>query len=416
MTHKPLRLLPAALLAAGMLFTISPAGRIGLAAVQAAEAVKPEIATHLKAAASLINAHRFKEALVKVHEAEAVPNKTAAEQFVIDRALGSAAMGAGDYATATQAFGRVMSSGKLSAAEREQIAAALAGAEYSQGHYAKAIQWAKEAGNAPGMHQLVIQASYQSGDYATVARTVGADVAADEKAGRKPSDTDLQLLANAYQHTNNSAGLTSTMEKLLTYYPKKEYWADVLTRVQRKSGFSGRFALDVFRLELVTGNLTKAEDYMEAAQLALEAGLPTEGKKILDKGFAAKVLGTGADAARQKRLLDLAAKRETDAQASLAADATKAQAEKDGNDLVKIGYRYVTLGQADKGVELMQQGIAKDDLKRPEDAKLHLGLALLQAGKKAKALQTLRSVQGNDGASDIAHLWILAAGQGLLPS
>jgi hypothetical protein len=154
---------------------------------------------------------------------------------------------------------------------------------------------------------------------------------------------------------------------------------------------------------------------MEAAQLALEAGFPTEGKKILEKGFASKVLGQGAEAARQKRLLDLATKREADANASLAKDTADAEKAKDGNDLVKIGYRLVNMGQGDKGVELMQKGIAKDDLKRPEDAKLHLALALLQTGKKAKALQTLRSVQGDDGASDLAHLWVISANQGQMP-
>jgi hypothetical protein len=73
------------------------------------------------------------------------------------------------------------------------------------------------------------------------------------------------------------------------------------------------------------------------------------------------------------------------------------------------------MGQADKGVEMMQQGIQKDDLKRPEDAKLHLGIALLQAGKKAKAIQVLRGVKGDDGSADLAHLWVIAANQGQMP-
>ena len=35
-------------------------------------------------------------------------------------------------------------------------------------------------------------------------------------------------------------------------------------------------------------------------------------------------------------------------------------------------------------------------------------MAQLQSGKaKAKAQQTLRSVQGSDGSADIARLWIL---------
>jgi hypothetical protein len=70
------------------------------------------------------------------------------------------------------------------------------------------------------------------------------------------------------------------------------------------------------------------------------------------------------------------------------------------------------MGQTDRGVALIEQGIAKGGLKQPEDAKLRLGLAMLQSGKnKPKAVQTLRSVQGADGAADLGRLWAIYAGQ-----
>ena len=56
----------------------------------------------------------------------------------------------------------------------------------------------------------------------------------------------------------------------------------------------------------------------------------------------------------------------------------------------------------------IEQGIAKGGLKRPEDAKLRLGMAQQQSSRaKVKAAQTLRSVQGNDGSADIARLWLV---------
>jgi Tfp pilus assembly protein PilF len=67
------------------------------------------------------------------------------------------------------------------------------------------------------------------------------------------------------------------------------------------------------------------------------------------------------------------------------------------------------MGQFDKGIALMEQGIDKGDLKHPDDAKLHLGMAYLQADKKSKALQTFKAVQGTDGTSELAHLWAIAA-------
>jgi hypothetical protein len=76
---------------------------------------------------------------------------------------------------------------------------------------------------------------------------------------------------------------------------------------------------------------------------------------------------------------------------------------------VKIGQNYVYEGQADKGLSLMEQGIKKGGLKRPDDAKLRLGEAQIHAGKRSAGVQTLRGVQGNDGTADMARLFALHA-------
>jgi tetratricopeptide (TPR) repeat protein len=252
--------------------------------------------------------------------------------------------------------------------------------------------------------QSYLQSS--GGDYTAIARDSGAAVAAAEQAGRKPDEGDLLRLADAQQRNGNMAGYGNTLEKLLAHYPKKDYWNAYLSRLPRKAGFADRFALDVMRLKLASGTLTKTEEFMEMAQLALQAGLPAEGRRIADQGFKAGVLGTGPEAARHQRLKDLAVKQEAESTAALAAQATEAAAQKDGNDLVKVGYAYVSIGEADRGIALLEQGIAKGGLKRPEDAKLRLGMALLQSGKnRPKAVQTLRSVGGTDGAAEIARLW-----------
>jgi hypothetical protein len=90
-------------------------------------------------------------------------------------------------------------------------------------------------------------------------------------------------------------------------------------------------------------------------------------------------------------------------------DEAEALAAKEGNDLVKIGMNYTFEGKTDKGINLMEQGIKKGGLKRPEDAKLALGYAQVHAGQKARGVQTLKSVQGNDGTADLARLWALHA-------
>ena len=58
---------------------------------------------------------------------------------------------------------------------------------------------------------------------------------------------------------------------------------------------------------------------------------------------------------------------------------------------MKIGLNYVYEGKADKGLALIEEGIKRGGFKRPDDAKLLLGEALLQAGHSARAAQVLRT-------------------------
>ena len=109
------------------------------------------------------------------------------------------------------------------------------------------------------------------------------------------------------------------------------------------------------------------------------------------------------------RLRDLGSKKIDEAKVAQPGDEKQALAAKDGNDLVNVGMGLVLDGQAAKGLQLMQQGIAKGGLKRPDDAKLHLGIAQIVAGENAKAQATFRTVAGNDGTADLARLWALYA-------
>ena len=385
-----------------------------LSAVQA-QSLRPEVGKPLQQASELLRAGKAKEALAKVREADAVGGKSAQEQLMIDRMRGAAAQRAGDNATAAQAFESAFNSGKLSGAEQVQMAESLAFAYSQLKDNARANQWVQKAlslgSQSSQLKQLQAYLQGASGDYSAIAKDAQGAISAAEQAGRRPEEGDLLRLADAQQRTNNTAGQLATLEKLVANYPKKDYWAATLGRLPRKSGFSDRFSLDLMRLRLATGNLAKTEEYMEMAQLALQAGYATEAKQIVEKGFAAGALGTGAEAERHKRLRDLAVKQETESAAARDKEIAEASAAKDGNALVQVGSVLAASGQADKGVSLIEQGIAKGGLKRPEDAKLRLGRAMMLGKNKSKAQQTLRSVQGTDGVADVARLYAILAGQ-----
>jgi tetratricopeptide (TPR) repeat protein len=396
---------------------------VALAAAQEKkETIRPEVGKALQAAQELVKAQKGREALAKVAEADAVAGKTPFETYLVERVRASAALAANDVPAAIRALEAVIASGRLTPPEQLQMVQALGSAYYSQKDYARAIEWTaryfKEGGNDPRSRQMLIQAYYQRGDYANAAQELLADLHEAERAGTPPPEERLRLLANSYLKMDDSTRYRFALEKLVTYYPKKEYWAELIQRTQRSPTFADRFALDILRLRLPTGNVEGAEDYLELAQSALQAGYPAEAKKALDKGYETGALGTGPNADRHRRMRDMVEKQLAEDRRSLEGNDLEvaAESQKDGGlALVNLGFAYVVNGQYDRGLALMERGMSKGTgaiaNRKAQDSRLHLGIAYLMAGRKDKALEAFKSISGTHGAADLGRLWAIHARQ-----
>lgn len=379
---------------------------IGLSSAVAAEALRPEIGKPLQQAQTQMKAGNHKGALATLRDADKVSNKTANESYLIERVRAAAASSAGDYTTAAKSFEALLASGKLSAAERSNFAEGLVGIYMRAGDLNKAnetIQRLLKDKDDPKLRAYLMQNYYKQGNVAALEQ----ELRNAEKAGRLSED-QLGMLANIQLKKNDKVGYVNTIEKLATSYPKAQYWTDLLNRVQGKPGFSSRLRVDVYRLQLANNLLKKPSEFMEMAQLVLQAKAPAEAIKIIDKGYKAGALGTGAEAARHQRLKDLAEKNLAEQNKNFAALETEYTAAKDNDSLVGLGYALVQAGQADKGLKMMEAAIKAGGLKYADEAKLRLGEAYAAAGKKQQAIATLKTVGGKEGTADLARYWIMA--------
>jgi len=376
------------------------------------DTVRAEVGAPLQAAQGLMKDKKFKEALAKIHEAELIPNRTPYEIFVTDQMRGSAAANNGDDELAATSFEAVVNSGRQPADQRLKTEQAIAGTYFKLKNYTKAVSWAsrylKEGGTEASAEDLIINSYYLLNDFASAANELKTVVEADEKAGRVSTEVHLQILLNCYSKLNNGAAQGAVLEKLLVSYPKKDYWEIAISHVQHRAS-ADRLTLDVLRLRFALADLKKEADYMTLSQLALDAGFPSEAKKVVEQGYAAGILGKGPEAERHKRLQALVNKMAAEDQATLAAGDADAEKLKGGDGLINAGYNYVLNGKHEKGLALMEQGMKKGGLKHPEDARLHLGIAQYLSGEKARAVQTFHAVTGNDGVGDLAHLWAVYA-------
>lgn len=405
----------AALLAAVLGFAAAglPSLRPALAAEEKPTA-RAQIGQPVEAAQTLLKQKKFKEALAKLHEADAVPDKTPYETYVIEATRAAIYQSSGDYVDVIKPLEAVLATGILPPAEALQRVEALVQLDYQLKDYPKVVDYAnryyRDGGSAAEPRLLMAQAYYLQNDFANAAKTIRAVMQAEEKTGTPPAENQLLILLSSEVKLQDATGRIATLEQLAALYPKNEYWVDLLAAVQKKPGFSSRLTLDVDRLSIAAGAMNAPAQYMEAAQLALQEGLPGDAKAFLDKGYAAGVLGRGAEADRQKRLADMAARQSGEDLKGLAQLGPEADAAPSGLAWTKLGEAYSSYGQYDKAIAAFANGIRKGGLEFPEDAKLHLGIAYLLAGQKEKAKATLDAVGGNDGVRDLARLWLIEAG------
>lgn len=379
------------------------------------DALRPVVGKPLQKAQALARARQFPQAMAQVDAADAVRNKTANESFVIAEMRASIAQQSGDFAAAIAADEVLIRSGKVPAAEQQKLLMAEASSAYQLRDYAQTItaiqRYNKAGGNLASMQQLLIQCYYLQKDYVHAAAIQSAQIEAEIKAGQVPPEAQLQLLANCQLQSSDQGGLTRTMVRLVTYYPKPDYWAQLMQGLRSNPNVPARLQYDVDRLRLEVGLLTSTADFMDATELAVQAGLPDQALSAMNKGYASGALGRDAQAPREARLKALVEQTIVSKKASIAADETAARAATGSDALFNVGYSYVDLGQAQKGIAVMKEAIARGRLISLEDSKLHLGLAYLAAGDKPNAITTLQSVSGSDGAADLAHLWLVRIGK-----
>ncbi len=370
------------------------------------DTLRPEVAKLLVAAQEKLQAKQYVEALAKIADVDLIANKTPYENFVMERMRGASALAVKQYAVAAKSFEFVFATGRLSATDRGIYAEAVTGAYYNLKDYKQAAIWAaralKEGATQAQTRQILIQSLFLANDFATAKTEVDAAIAADEKAGITVSEDLLKMLGRIALKQDDMVAYAGALEKLVVLYPNSGYWADLIGRVGANPAITDRYMLDFFRLQMALGETLTISQYVFLAQHAMQAGFPIEARQILDKGFTEGVLGNNPE---HKKLRDKAAKDAEDDIKNMARLAAEAEKGTEGPALFNAGLNTFLNGDRNKGIAMMAQGIKRPGIKRLEDAKLRLGISYALHGERAKAVEILSTVTGNEGITDAARLW-----------
>jgi tetratricopeptide (TPR) repeat protein len=376
----------------------------------------PKLAAPLKAAQDDIKAKNYSAAISKLKEAEGIAGKTPYDQYLINDMLSFSYIKTNNYAEAAKTMEAEVDSGFVPAADMNNKIKGLAEINYQLKNYDKAIDYGNRAikgGFADeAMRQLVGQSYYLKGDYKGTLKFESDMADAEIKAGQTPKSETLQLILSSCIKLNDSACETRALEKLVAYYPKPEYWYQLLYTLRQQVSSNEADTLQVYRLMLETDTMKSADDYSEMASLAMDAGSPGEARTVLERGFSKNVFTEQRVKDREQRMLDKAKQASTTDQASLPKLEKDADASPNGQKSVAVGLAYLGYGQYDKAIDQLSKGLQKGGLKSEEQARLLLGIAQLRGGHKDDAVKTFKAVKGDDQNLDrLANLWVLHAKQ-----
>ena len=219
------------------------AGAVGLIPAQSAvaqEKLTPsrEAAKQLKAAQEAYKAHKYQDALAKLKEADAV-KKTPIDQHLINELSAAVYVALKDYNQAVKYFEAQLNEGSVKESDQQQLVKYIAKLSYQTQNYDKALEFGNRAikgGFADAaIRTIVAQSYYQKGDWKGTKRFMDEEIAAQVKKGETPKAESLQMLQSACEKLEDSDCQTRAIEAMVQYYPKPEYWENLLYGLTKSS-------------------------------------------------------------------------------------------------------------------------------------------------------------------------------------
>lgn len=290
--------------------------------------------------------------------------------------------------------------------ERMRFHKQLAQISFQEKNYEKAQKyaelWAQDGGGAEANE--VLAASF------LIRKDCKNGIGPLEKSleGKEPAENQLRQLNYCYYTLGDKPKREATMQALLYRFPKREYFID-LTNMYQEQDADNRAVLSMYRLGFDKDWLTRESEYLEYADMALEAGSPAEAQKVYDAA-AAKNLVTKGD--RSERIRTQSKQLAAEDRKMIAALDKEAKAGKNGEADVKVGLAYLGLGDNQKALEAIQRGLLPErvgKVKRVDEANMMLGVAQVRLGNKAEAAKAFEEAKKDPRMAKAADLWLKLA-------
>ena len=362
-------------------------------------------------AEKLLATKDYAGALAKLKEAQAVPVRSAYDDYVIDQVIAVIAVTQSDYATALSTYQLMATSPAEPITDKMGTRHNLTLLEYQNKDFAKTLEYGEQLQALNGLDintaTAMVESYYFTNDYPKSEALAQKWIDTQLAAKQPPNQNLLSVLLSAQVKTNDQAGAAKTLELLAQYYSSPNDWDQLIDVALGTPGITNVEGLDLYRLRWTAAAMANGQDYSLMATIALQLGYPGEARTVLEQGIQMGRLSSSGNAGSSFQQARSQASGDEKMIPAFAAEAAKSP---NGEKLEKLAETYYGYGRYAESEAAARAAIAKDGMRDPGQAKLLLAMNLINENKYQDAVDTLHDVPaGSTARFQAVRLWTIFA-------
>lgn len=311
-----------------------------------------------------------------------------------------------DYAGALNSYEKVVSQPDIPLAMEINTRFTIAQLYFVQEEWQKGIdaliKWFNmtETPNA-NAYVLLAQGYYQVKDFDKALTNVEKAISMTEAKGKVPKEQWYNLARYLYFEKNDTKNTVRVLEELLKHYPKKEYWVQVSHMYGEQNKESQQLA--AMETAYVQNMLDNGNEQVTMAYLYLNADVPYKAAKVMDKGLKNDSIDGKS---KNWEITGNSWRQAQEIKKAIPAMETAAGKSDSGELYARLGNIYLDGDQFNKAATAINKGLKRGGVKRPDTARLVLGMAYYNVGKYQQAEEAFEAAGRDERSKQYADQWI----------
>ncbi len=263
------------------------------------------------------------------------------------------------------------------------------------------MRWFEVTENPSAQAYILLgQGYYQMKDYNNALKNTLVAVNMYKDKGKVPKEQWYSLLRFLYFEKDDMPNTIATLEEMIVYYPKKQYWVQLSHMYSEVKEEKKQLA--AMEAVYVQDLLVKDREQVTMAYLYLNADVPYKAAKVLDKGIEDETIEASS---KTLEILGTSWRQAQEIKKSIPVMEQAAAKSEKGELYVRLGNVYLDNDQFDKAITAIEKGLKRGGVKRPDSANLALGMAAFNTKEYKKARKAFTEAAKDKRSRKYADQW-----------